>query len=91
MDPQLKAALDSYEEFIDEYVKFLKTYTQTSDPMAMLREYTQYMTKYSELMQKISELDKMRDQMSAADLAYYIDWTARIEKKMLEISNMNLN
>ncbi len=33
----------------------------------------------------------MRDQMSAADLAYYIDWTARIEKKMLEISNMNLN
>ncbi len=91
VDPQLKAALDSYEEFIDEYVKFLKTYTQTNDPMAMLSEYTQYMTKYSELMQKISELDKMRDQMSTVDLAYYIDWTARIEKKMLEISNMNLN
>ncbi len=50
VDPQLKAALDSYEEFIDEYVKFLKTYTQTNDPMAMLSEYTQYMTKYSELM-----------------------------------------
>ena len=89
VDPQLKAALDSYEEFIDEYVKFMKNYTQTSDPMAMLSEYTQYMTKYSEMMQKISELDKMRDQMSAADLAYYIDWTARIEKKMLEISNYN--
>lgn len=89
VDPQLKAALDSYEEFMDEYIKFLKTYTQTSDPMAMLSEYTQYMTKYSELMQKISELDKMRDQMSAADLAYYIDWNARMQKKILEISNFN--
>lgn len=87
VDPQLKAALDSYEEFIDEYVKFLKTYTQTSDPMAMLSEYTQYMTKYSELVQKMSELDKMQDQMSSADLAYYIDWNARMQKKILEISN----
>ena len=89
VDPQLKAALDSYEKFIDEYVKFLKTYTQSSDPMAMLAEYTQYMTKYSELVQKLSELDQMQGQMSQADLAYYIDWNARIQKKMLEISNFN--
>ena len=34
------------------------------------------------------DLDKMQDQMSAADLAYYIDWNARMQKKILEISNL---
>ncbi len=57
--------------------------------MAMLSEYTNYMTKYSRLVQKMSELDKMQDQMRAADLAYYIDWNARMQKKILEISNFN--
>ena len=89
VDPQLKAMLDSYEEFIDEYIKFLKTYTNSNDPMAMLSEYTTYMTKYSDLMQKISELDSKQDQMSQADRAYYIDWNARIQKKLLEVSNFN--
>ncbi len=89
VDPQLKAMLDSYEEFMDEYIQFLKTYSTSNDPMALLSEYTTYMTKYSQLMQKISELDQMQNQMTQADLAYYIDWNARIQKKILEISDFN--
>ena len=89
VDPNFKAALDSYEEFLDEYINFMKNYLNSSDPMAMLSEYTTYMTKYAELADKMSELDKMQDQMSQADLAYYIDWNARIQKKILEISNFN--
>ena len=89
VDPKFKAALDSYEEFMDEYIDFMKTYLKSNDPMAMLSEYTTYMTKYNDLVQKMSELDKMQGQMSQAELAYYIDWNARMQKKILEISEIN--
>lgn len=82
VDPELKAFLDSYEQFVDEYVEFMKLYQQNPTDLTLLAKYTDIMQRYTDFMSKYNALDE--DEMSDADLAYYIDVTARIEKKLLE-------
>ena len=84
VDPDLKAFLDSYEEFMDEYVDFMKKYT--ADPanmVSMMTEYAEIMGKYAEFSEAIEKYDT--ETMSTADAKYYIDVTARVSKKLLEI------
>ncbi len=84
VDPDLKAYLDSYETFVDEYVDFMESYL--NDPtniISMLDEYT-------DIMNRLEEFEKQNDayessDMSAEDLEYFIDVTARCTKKMLSI------
>lgn len=86
VSPDLKEWLDSYEAFVDEYIEFMKNYQESGDAMSMLSDYTNYMQRYSEYMDKASKMDTSK--MSAADYAYYIDVTARISKKLLEVSGL---
>ena len=46
--------------------------------------YTDYMKKYSETMEKFSKLES--EEMNDAETAYYIDASAKISKKLLEVS-----
>lgn len=80
--PSFKEAMDSYEEFFDEYVAFMKKYSESDDTLSMLNDYTQYMTQYTETMNKMNEINE--DELSDADLAYYIEVQARISQKLLE-------
>ncbi|MCR4895183.1 MAG: hypothetical protein K5891_00235 [Lachnospiraceae bacterium] len=84
VDPDLKAFLDSYEEFMDEYVDFMKKYA--ADPanmVSMMTEYMEFMNRYVEFTDAIDKYDTKT--MSKADAQYYIDVTARVSKKLLEI------
>ena len=84
VDPELKAFLDSYEDYIDEYVDFMKKYN--SDPnnmLSMLGEYGDMMQKYADFAEALDQYDS--DNMSAADYKYYIEVTTRCTQKMLEI------
>ena len=81
--PEFKEAMDSYEEFFDEYVKFMKEYSESDDAAGMLMDYSDYMIKYADMMDKIDKIDT--EELSPADYAYYIEVTARIQKKLLEI------
>ncbi|WP_081749029.1 DUF6591 domain-containing protein [Butyrivibrio sp. FCS014] len=83
VDPDLKAFLDSYEEFVDQYVEFMKKYN--SDPnnmVSMLGEYGEMMQKYSDFAEKIDQYDS--NSMSTEDSKYYIEVTTRCAQKMLE-------
>ncbi len=83
VDPDLKAFLDSYEEFVDQYVEFMKKYN--SDPnnmVSMLGEYGEMMQKYADFAEKIDEYDSSN--MSTEDSKYYIEVTTRCAQKMLE-------
>lgn len=82
--PELKAYLDSYEAFMDEYIDFLVKYTENPDDFTLIAEYAQMQIKYADFAKAIEEYDQ--DEMSDADLAYYIEVTSRVSQKMLDAS-----
>lgn len=85
IDPDFKAAMDSYEEFMNEYVEFMKKYKKSEgkDP-SLLSDYADYMKKYAELAE---DFEKWEDEdLNTAEMSYYIDVQARVSQKLLEIS-----
>jgi hypothetical protein len=84
IDPDFKAAMDSYEAFFDEYVAFMKKYESSTDTVAMLNDFTTYMTRYSEMMAKMDAIDE--DSLNTAELAYYTEVQTRILNKLTEVS-----
>ena len=85
VDPQLKAALDEYEAFVDEYVDFMKKYqADPSNAIGMLSDYTSMLTRLADFSEKINGYDT--GSMSKADYAYYLDVLSRVEKKMLDVA-----
>ncbi len=84
IDPDFKAVMDSYEKFFDEYVNIMKKFKENPTDVAILADYNEYMGRYAEMMEKLEELES--ENMNAAEIAYYIDVVARIEKKLLEVA-----
>lgn len=85
VDPQLKAALEEYEAFVDEYVDFMKKYqADPNNAIGMISEYTSMLTRLAEFSEKINGYDT--NKMSKADYAYYVEVLSRIEKKMLDVA-----
>lgn len=84
IDPEFKAAMDSYEKFFDEYVAIMKKYQENPNDLSILNDYTAYMGQYSDVMQKLSAWAD-RD-LNAAEAAYYLEVQTRINQKLLEIA-----
>lgn len=83
MRPEFKAAMDSYEAFMNEYVDFMKKYSKNPGDLELLADYADYLSKYSEF---VDDFEKWEDEeMNTAETAYYIDIQARVSKKLLEI------
>lgn len=85
MRPEFKAAMDSYENFINEYVDFMKKYMANPSDMSFLMDYADYMSKYSDFVEDFAKWDD-DDDMNTAEMAYYIDVQARVSKKLFEIT-----
>lgn len=86
MRPEFKATMDSYEKFFDEYVAFMKKFSDSKDIMSMYSDYMKFLSKYTEMM---SSMEKLGDEnLNTAEMQYYIEVTARIEKKLLEVANV---
>ena len=84
IDPDFKAAMDSYEKFMDEYVAFMKKYKNNPSDLGLLADYADYMSKYADF---VEDFEKWEDEeMNAAETAYYIDVQARVSKKLLEVA-----
>ena len=77
-----KKMMDGYEEFVDEYIAFMEKYEDSSDTASMMKDYTKFMSKYSEYMEKIDAVDE--DELSDADLAYYLKVTNRVNEKLAD-------
>lgn len=82
LNPELKAYLDSYEEFMDEYIEFMEKYEKSNNDIAMLADYTKIMAKYADFAKKIDEYDE--DEMSKEDWDYYVEVTTRVNSKLLK-------
>ena len=84
LDAEFKAAMDSYEEFMNEYVTFMKKYKANPGDLSILSEYANYMSKYAEF---VEDFEKWNDEeMNAAETAYYIEVQSRVNQKLLEVA-----
>ena len=83
VSPDFKASMDEYEEFFDKYVEFMKKYDENSSSPEWIADYADMMAQYSDAMDALNAIDE--DSLSDADLAYYLEVTARINQKLLEI------
>ena len=83
IDPEFKAAMDSYEKFFDEYVAIIKKYKANPTDMSILTDYANYMGQYADMMQKFEKWEN--EDLNTAEAAYYVDVQARITKKLLEV------
>ncbi len=84
IDPDFKAAMDSYEKLFDEYVAIMKKYKDKPTDMSILTDYATYMGQYADMMQKLEKWES--EDLNAAEAAYYVDVMARISKKLLEVT-----
>ena len=84
IDPDFKAAMDSYEAFFDEYVEFMRKYKESDNSILMLADYTSFLTKYTQAM---SDLEKMKtNDLSVEEFAYYTEVMLRINQKLLTVA-----
>ena len=84
VDSELRAFLDSYEEFMDEYISFMKKYKEDpASAVTMLGEYAAIMEKYGVFAEAVDKYDEK--EMSTTDAKYYLEVTNRVNKKMLDL------
>lgn len=84
MRPEFKAAMDSYEAFMNEYCDFMARYAQSDGTdLGLLTDYTDYMSKYADVVKDFEAWDN--GEMNTVEMAYYLDVQTRIEKRLLEV------
>lgn len=84
MRPEFKAAMDSYEAFMNEYCDFMARYAQSDGTdLGLLADYTDYMSKYADVVKDFEAWDN--GEMNTVEMAYYLDVQTRIEKRLLEV------
>ncbi|MBR5315089.1 MAG: hypothetical protein IKU45_06735 [Clostridia bacterium] len=81
---EFKTAMDSYEDFMNEYVDFMKKYQANPSSLSLLVDYAKYMKKYADFVKDYEAWEA--EEMSNAELDYYIDVQTRVNKKLLEIT-----
>lgn len=84
LDADFKAAMDSYEKFMNEYVAFMKKYKANPSDLSLLADYADYMSKYADFVEDFENWED--EDMNAAETAYYIDVQSRVSKKLLEVA-----
>ena len=80
--PEFKEAMDAYEKFFDDYYDFCVKYSQSKDDMSMMMDYLNWVTESTETMEKFNETDQ--ENLTPAEVAYYLEVMLRIQKKNLE-------
>ena len=85
LSPEFKETMDDYEAWFDHYCEVMKKYEENPSDMELLSEMTDLLTEETEMLEKMENMDQ--SEMNTAELAYYLEVTARIEKKRLEVGS----
>lgn len=85
LSPEFKETMDDYEAWFDHYCEVMKKYQDNPSDLELMSEMTDLLSEETEMLEQMENMDQ--SQMNSAELAYYIEVTARIEKKLLEVAN----
>ena len=84
ISPEFKKTMDDYEAWFDHYCDVMKRYKEDSSNLELLSEMTDLLTEETTMLEEMENMDQ--SEMNIAELAYYLEVTARIEKKLLEVA-----
>ena len=84
LSPEFKKTMDDYEAWFDHYCEVMKKYNENPSDMELLSEMTDLIAEETKMLEQMENMDQ--SEMNKAELAYYIEVTARIEKKLLEVA-----
>ena len=84
ISPEFKKTMDDYEAWFDHYCDVMQRYKEDSSNLELLSEMTDLLTEETAMLEEMENMDQ--SEMNNAELAYYIEVTARIEKKLLEVA-----
>lgn len=84
LSSEFKKTMDDYEAWFDHYCEVMKKYNENPSDMELLSEMTDLISEEAEMLDQMENMDQ--SEMNKAELAYYLEVTARIEKKLLEVA-----
>lgn len=84
LSPDFKKTMDDYEAWFDHYCEVMKKYEENPSDLELLSEMTELLSEETAMLDEMENMDQ--SEMNEAELAYYIEVTARIEKKLLEVA-----
>ena len=80
--PEMKEAIDAYEDFVDEYIAFMEKYGDSDgNDLSLLLDYTNFMSKLTDYTDK---MEKMEDDMTDAEMVYYLEVMNRCNEKIIK-------
>lgn len=85
LSPDFKKTMDDYEAWFDHYCEVMKKYQDNPSDMELLSEMSDLMVEETTMLEQMENMDE--SEMNNAELAYYIEVTARIEKKLIELGD----
>ena len=85
LSPEFKKTMDDYEAWFDHYCEVMKKYQDNPSDLELISEMTDLLSEETEMFDQMENMDQ--SEMNSAELAYYIEVTARIEKKLLEVAD----
>lgn len=85
ISPEFKKTMDDYEAWFDHYCDVMKRYQEEPSNMELLTETTELLAEETKIFDEMENMDQ--SEMNSAELAYYLDVTTRIEKKLLEVAD----
>jgi len=84
LSPEFKKTMDDYEAWFDHYCEVMQKYEENPSDLELLSEMTDLLSEETVMLEEMENMDQ--NEMNAAELAYYLEVTARIEKKLLEVA-----
>ena len=84
LSPEFKKTMDDYEAWFDHYCDVMKRYEDNPSDLELMSEMTDLLTEETKMLEEMENMDE--SEMNNAELAYYLEVTARIEKKLLEVA-----
>lgn len=85
ISPDFKKTMDDYEAWFDHYCEVMKKYQENPSDLELLTEMSDLIAEETTMFEQLENMDE--SEMNNAELAYYIEVTARIEKKLLEAAD----
>lgn len=85
LSPEFKKTMDDYEAWFDHYCEVMKKYQDNPSDLELMSEVTDLLSEETTMLEQMEDMDE--SEMNSAELAYYIEVTARIEKKLLEVAD----